>query len=544
MRTLLFLIFALPLFASFCEAQIVVIHFTDQKVAKRYKKHARPLGDELVLIGEPVPKGGIQVKNGGITYRGASASMGSNNQNELFVLDSKNPEAVPYKVEDGQKTVKSRKSVVALPGEDIGRIEMFMRGEDLRSLASEYRYRRHRIEAHEVARKAEDKGSAKWFTYHRLVVLEYQRLHSWLEQNTFFVAAQKLQKQIGKELKVAKEDALASRAKKAMESIHSVDTYPDLIKASKEITGGKMEYSVKESQHVRLVYFQDISHVRAKACLELAETIIEGFRVECVDPYLSETFPDQIPDGLFMELMWTPEDSGQFIRFLQEYYHLQLSERQLKDPMGGTRFSRPRHPREIFVYRLREGFSPEGAMAHSVGHALADYHYNGGPMSMNMPWLGEGLAYYVSFEYTGRNSVVCKSFEEGNYVRPEGEQVERTWYGLRDIYHRTALESGRRVDRMALLKLFELEDGDIAKAWSLIDWVFKELKGDGQRWLREGTSAARSRKSFIATWRAASQEVFGVEPSKNVFVVLEERWREFAERFRDEATSAGHRKKR
>ncbi len=86
---------------------------------------------------------------------------------------------------------------------------------------------------------------------------------------------------------------------------------------------------------------------------------------------------------------------------------------------------------------------------------------------------------------------------------------------------------------MALLYLYDLEDGDLAKSWSTFDWVAKELGKMGQVWLREGCQAARSRNTFLAEWRTKSEELFGTEPGKDVYQVIDGRWRAYAEAQQD-----------
>ena len=153
-RKLLLSLLSVFLFAGICEAQIVTVHFPSEKVAKRYKKFTTILHGEIVLLGEPVPGGGIEVTDKGIRYRRAGADPRANEQNELFVLNPKDPEAVPYEIEDGKKVPTTRKSVAAVPGSDIAQLSVFMRTEDIQSLAKEYRFRKDRIERARTARAA------------------------------------------------------------------------------------------------------------------------------------------------------------------------------------------------------------------------------------------------------------------------------------------------------------------------------------------------------------------------------------------------------
>ena len=58
MRALLFLLTAVVL-AGPSGAQILRVHFTDEKAAKKFKKHTIIIDGEEVLLGEPVEGGGI-----------------------------------------------------------------------------------------------------------------------------------------------------------------------------------------------------------------------------------------------------------------------------------------------------------------------------------------------------------------------------------------------------------------------------------------------------------------------------------------------------
>ena len=543
-RKLLLSLLSVFLFAGICEAQIVTVHFPSEKVAKRYKKFTTILHGEIVLLGEPVPGGGIEVTDKGIRYHRAGADPRANEQNELFVLNPKDPEAVPYEIEDGKKVPTTRKSVAAVPGSDIAQLSVFMRTEDIQSLAKEYRFRKDRIERARTARDAEEKGSVPWFERHRLVVLEYQRLQSWLEEISFSEAAKKLQKELDKEAKVSKKDALNARWKTAIESVHDVDTPEALVEASKEITGGKLKFHAQESQHVRFLYIEEIGDKRVTSLLQLAEELIEGFRIEFVDPYVDDEFPDQIPDDIFIEYWFGSNDPEEHRRFLEDYYYVQVKHLDRHREIPGRRIVRTLPPQIVNSWRYYDGRDLEGIVLHTMGHALADMHFNGTPHGMNQPWMHEGLGYYLSFEYTGRNTVTCKEFRESTYVRPAGEEGLKTvMIGLRDMYNGIALDKGPRFDKMALKYLFDFEDADLAKSWSMFDWIAKDLGKEGQIWLREGCIAARDRAAFIADWREVSEEIFDVK-GKDVFKVIDDLWRAYAKNQQDTSETFRRRKKR
>lgn len=51
---------------------------------------------------------------------------------------------------------------------------------------------------------------------------------------------------------------------------------------------------------------------------------------------------------------------------------------------------------------------------------------------------------------------------------------------------------------------------------------------EGQRWMRAACSFARNRGTFLDELRKASEELYGVT-GQDVFQVLDERWRAYAE---------------
>ncbi|MEW6074408.1 MAG: hypothetical protein AB1726_17670 [Planctomycetota bacterium] len=541
---LLLLFLSLALLGALADAQILVVRFKSEKIAGRYKKHTTPYQGEMVILGEPVPDGGVVITATNIQYRGANPDPRAEDQNEFFVLDPKNPEAVPYEIEDGVKVPVSRKTVVAVPGGDIGSLAFFMRSEDIQSLAGEYRFRRERLDRRREERDAAEKGSAAWFEKHRLLILECERLRSWLEQISFFAAAEKLAKELDKERKISTSEALDARWKRAIGSVHAVETFAPLGAASQAITGGAAKFSIQESQHVRFIYLDEIGHARVKKLLELAEELIEGFRVEFVDPYLAADFEDRVPDGLFLEFMFCRDDPTEHRRFAEEFYQHRVTQPERVAELAGMTIHRPLLPQTVNLWRYSRERDMEGIVTHNVGHALACLHFNGGPMGMNQPWIEEGLGYYLSFEYTGRNSVVCKEFREANYVRPAGKEGEKGLFGLRDLYNRTALERGQPLDKMALLYLYDLEDGDLAKSWSIFDWVAKELGKPGQQWLRNGCAFARDRNTFLAEWRPVSEGIFGVTSAEDVYKVIDDRWRRYAETQQDTSQTLRQPRKR
>src|SRR5690606_15770869 len=136
---------------------------------------------------------------------------------------------------------------------------------------------------------------------------------------------------------------------------------------------------------------------------------------------------------------------------------------------GGSRrrlFGAPEH---LDYFKLDENTDLEGIVTHGLGHHLVAVHYNMNRRNDSQDWLREGCALYLSLEYLGRNTVTCKAFAPpSRYVHEKGKEAEKTLQvGLRAYFNSLALEQGPPIDRLAMKKLFEMEDGDLAKSWSL-----------------------------------------------------------------------------
>jgi hypothetical protein len=533
MRPLLCVVVA-ALLAGAAQAQILTVHFKDDKAAKKFKKYTALIGGEEVLIGEPVEGGGVI-----LTYKDGLLSGVShkvNADNAFFVLDPADPEAVPYKTTADGKEVVKKSSVVTVHGKYIERMEVRMRAETIETIAREYRLRLGRVEELARERDALEKGSAPWIAKHSLVLGGYERLISWLKESSFGERAEALQKEYEREAQRMAEEGTRVRAEKALSSIKPAESPEALASAAKAIAGDAYTFKVQESQHLRITYLtQKLSDAQIKELLVLGEKIIEGFRNQFVDPYVSESFPEHIPDGLFQEFYFGPEDVGFHERFITEYYGLSWGDEATKKrrlESTGNSFLRTLQPRLLEAWRLPEEEDLGGIIAHVLGHALADYHFNKDP-AMDQPWMEEGLGYYISLEFLGRNTVTCREFRETQY----GKQDEKEGYkevilGYRDILTKSALDEGPRIDRVMLKNLVEMENADLAKSWSFFEYVARTGDLAGQRWLRSACEKAHNKASFLNDLRPISEELYGVK-GEDVYKVLDDRWRAYAEAERD-----------
>ena len=90
-----------------------------------------------------------------------------------------------------------------------------------------------------------------------------------------------------------------------------------------------------------------------------------------------------------------------------------------------------------------------------------------------------------------------------------------------------ALTMGRPIDQLALRRIFDMDDADLAKSWSFFDYLARKEGKAGQRWLRAAATHSRSRSTFITKWREAAADILGVGAA-DAFNTLERRWREYA----------------
>jgi len=525
--------------ASEAVAQIVRIDLTNEKAAKRYKKALAEVDGQQVLLGEAVEGGGIWFEE---TDKGVTIHYDGANNNQLYLLDSRDPSKIPYKYKDGEKVAVKKSAVLMVRGRDVKAVSLFQPSETIESLAREYTLRLGRVETCENARDEFKRGSKDWFSAHRQLLGAYERLISWLEHCSFNRAAEPLAKTLLKESRQVAKEAITLRAQAAQDSVRVIGTTDELYDAVEIVGDDSHVFRIQESQHLRAVYFGRFSDERMTALLRHGENVIEVFRNQFVDPYVGPDFEDRIPEGLFHEFYFGPSDGAFHEPFVEAYYgNIWGNEENKKRhrASNGSRFAAD-PSLCLDIWRVPEQEDMEGLLTHGLGHSLADFHFNGSAVGMEQPWMEEGLAYYLSFELLGRNSVTCSAFDPGSYVRRAKEEGKKT-IGLsyRETLNATARDYAPRLDRILLKRLYEMENEDLAKSWSFFDYLALRLDRTGQRWLRACCRLSRSRDTFLAELRAFSEELYGqpdedgvatgYESGKDVFDYLDKLWRQYAE---------------
>lgn len=269
-----------------------------------------------------------------------------------------------------------------------------------------------------------------------------------------------------------------------------------------------------------------------RAAMHFGEEIVEGFRTEFVDPYLASDYPDRIPEGVFCEWLFVPNDNAKYEGYTNGLWQVSWERnREERLAMGGGRMNGSTN-RAYRFFRKNHQLDLEALVCHALGHALAGVHYGAERGNIQQDWLSEGVAYYLSFEFLARNGVTCKAFdiERSGYVRREvaREAGEKTiGVARREMYNQVALQNGRPIDQLALRDLVVMDDADLAKAWSFFDYVARKEGEAGQRWLRSAGEHANDRQTFIANWRKDAAAILEVDPGR-AFKAIEERWKAFA----------------
>jgi hypothetical protein len=529
MRSLLLSLLALVSLASVAEAQIIAVHFKDAKAAKKFKKHLVEYNGEEVLIGEPKVGFKYIADTNTLTFI-------PNGSNELFIVDPDNPGEFAYFLVDGEKQEASKKNKLMVQGHQIERLSMVSRDESLPGLTREYLIRREQLEEFRVARDAAEKGTVPWLAAHRRLVTSMERLLGWLSQAGFPGALKDLEKEIGKEQKAVRDEGLQARYKTALDSIKPGKVPEEFDGYSHDISGGKDVFHGYESQHIRLYYLTEggksdqrhVSDAQAKLLIQKGEEIIEGFRAEFVDPYLDEDYAEYIPDDVIVSFAFFPDDPEVFQSYAGPLYG-RKQDQENRDIKGGRAVGgMPAHIR--FYWRLSDT-DLEGIVCHGLGHALSTRHYGQGRTNLEQDWLEEAVGNQLSYEYLGRNNVTCLGLrDKPTYKKREASKPgEKTVaFGRRATYNQLALEQGTNIQQIALKKLYELADADLAKGWSFYDYVARKEGKAGQQWLRAAGQFSTRRDTFIEKWRDAAAEILGVSAGE-AFKVVEERWRAYAE---------------
>jgi hypothetical protein len=526
LRLALGLTFAALCSVSFAEAQIVAVFLKDEKAVKKYEDRVVTVNGRPAVLGEP--KTGISVAGNSIT-RDPNVMM------ELWVADPDDPSVPAYGPDrKGEISATSKKTILRIDNSHVPQQDyatVVMRDDTLPALSREYVLRQQTITDYKAERDAHDRTSNEWAAHHARVVSAMEGLQRWLASTLWPKFAEKYSKEIGKEAKAHKGAAVRLRHDKAVGSLRTIDPPETLVRLSQEISGGKDKFLARETQHLRFIFLDKVSANAVEAALIVGEEAIEGFRAQLVDPWVGDEYPDRIPEGVFQEFLIVPAEADAYMAYTKGFYQVswdQNREERLK--MSGGRSDGSFRSTYKSWWKYSDQFDLEGIVCHQLGHALAGLHY-GADGRINQDWLSEALGYHLSFEFLGRNTVSCKSFDRDRLgydkVERKVEGAKAMGEGRRDLYNEVALAKGGPIDQIARKNLFQLDDVDLAKSWSFYDYIVRKEGLPGQLWLRAAGKHSHDSAKFLEAWRADAARILGVNPAE-AFRALETRWKVYA----------------
>lgn len=526
----------ITLIAAEARGQFVQVLFKNEANEKSYSKYLIKVGASNVIIGEAkLEDGGFYVKDGQLGFMTGSR----NNQkvtNALWVADPGKPGVCPYvdsKSGERDENKKAKFGLVRIVGDDIQAVRTLDRNRTLLGIAADYDRALDDIAAIQKVRDAAKKTERAWFDEHGRMLAKMDQLSMWLSGLGYITRSKEIQKEIEKQRKTAGKAAANEREKAALASIQPISSPAKLDDIAAKVSGGKAKFKVAQSKHVRFVYWDQLQDAEITAALELAERVIEGFMREFVDPYVDDDFKNHVPDGLFQEFYYGPDDPAIHEKMLTDYYGHEWGRNKADEMKAEGAEFYPKEGAAYLAYRkvVKEIDIP-GYTIHTVGHALMDLHYNAGARNDAQDWLREAVGYYVSLNYIGRNGLVCFSSDEAAYAAANQKVGLKTpQNGIADVMNQVAIKIGPPIEQLSVKRLFQINDADFAKAWSFFDWLAKKRGKAGHVWLRKTCALASDpSKSFAKDWRTLTEEFQGVTSKEDAFAAVEKEWREYAER--------------
>ena len=527
-----------PFLASPAFGQVFVLELKDEKLFSRNAKLTVTLDGKKVFLVE-IGAGVVwKSRERRVVYSG-------NADNWFFVLDPADPSAVPYRKVKGrlEPERKYRKRHLRVHGSRIEKLRVHILEENLATLAREYSRRGKEVERLKELRDDEPRRSRSWLAMHRMMMKGCSSMEQWLVSNGYHLEARDWRVRIRKEGKKA-DAAMEERLQQALESVEPLPVPEKLTSLAAQLSGGELEFKVQGSQHFRVTYPAAIPDERIRQSILLAEEAVDGFRASLVDPWVGEAFPDRIPDGVFQEFFFGPDDLAMHEQFLTEHYGLSWGRRkEARLESAGLAVKRASSPSRLEYWRLThdDGAYLNGIVLHRLGHALAEIHYGLAKATVPQDWLEEAVGFFLSFELLGRNTVTCSKFEPpepeggtsvgGTREKKNERKTGSEMRGLREVMAEVALV-GPPIDRLAITELFDFESPDIAKAWAFFEFFAREGGLEGQLWLRACGEAATKAKGetgpFLASWRRAAAETFDLKG--DAIADLEKRWQEWLSR--------------
>ena len=512
-------------------AQIFEVVFHDEKTAKKYKKDMVEIEGRLRYIGEL--RSGVDYKPGqGSNYDRAGRS-------EWFLPNPDDPTKLPYKVDDDGRITKAiKKQVGGVQNAHIAAITMFAPNSSWHAIGREFEQRMARIEELEETRDREEEGGSAWQLKHRALLEEIEQSRVWLGGFGFTGAAEDLAREMKKQTKVVGREAAVERERRAMEGIGEVRVAQEVNASAEQWAPGHI-FKIQESQHCRIIYHAGIPDGAVAGSLSMSEKAILGFRARFVEPYLAEDFPDRIPEKVFIEWYFGPDDLTAHEKMYEEHFGMIWGPNKAERlKMEGSRNMRGgENPDWLYYWRNVAQEDPAGKVANNLGVTLATVHYGTNFTKVPMDWVEEAVGYWVSLEYLGRNVVTNKAFDwgkddEGRTVGRGGRKDEDdkktvgegfVQAGERTLYLQSALGEGSPFSALMTTRLFDMQRGDVAKSWAMFEYLVRTDPKRSQIFLREMAKFAREGGDFHEKLRKRAESLFEVR-GEDVFRKLDRDW--------------------
>lgn len=510
-------------------AQIVGLEVTDPKKLKELRSRLVERGGKPILLGE--------VLSGLVVDLTKSPPMITRPANVeaivLLVPDPAKPELELTRTnKKGERTVANKKFELSISIKEIGsHYHLVFPYQSCEGLREEYLRKKANLLELEAAVNAIALGTPEWFPAHRRYLTQVEALIGWMEGTLYPEAARLLEKDLKKRLEKAAKESSTQRFESAKSTLKE-SPVPEKLAAAVKSFGAPASFFGAETRHLRAFAHAGISKSEVEQGLVTGERIVEGFRAAIVDPTLGPDELDPIPEKLFQEYFLLPNDVPLSVRYFEEYYGKSYgndSNRQRRIDAAGQASRGAFGVDFLEFWRFDQDF--EGIVAHRLGHALAALAFARG--GHNVPaWLGEGMAYWTSYEFIAHNTVTCIAFAlPSTYERrsTEKEGLKPIEEGMRAAFNALALSDGPPLGQLLRMKLVEMDAPALAKSWSVVDWILAEHTLKARALLSAACSASKDERTDLEAWRPKLNEVLAVPPGTDVYKVMEESWRAYAQ---------------
>jgi len=511
MRHFLFLLGAILLLGSSASAQIYALEFREAKSAKSYKKQLFDWNGKSVLL--------VELGDGISRDIEGDFDWQADDQLDFFLQDQSDPSMVPYTLDArSHRVVRYKKYAISMEGKKVERLHPFMPTESFYTLAQAYaKAEKHLQEVQDAVKEAKGddaKVTALRQSLHRLLMNQ----QIWLQRTGYAKAAEQLEKPLKK---VRRALGLPTKAKirNAAFPVSTIETPQKLVDAAHAVGGPNLEFHVRESTHLRILYHTGIADHEVEELLKLGEYVIADFRTRSVEPLMELGKLDPIPEEVILELFFSTDQKMHLEKLLGSYYGLDWGDKPGEPARVRNRGTHFRlKDRDLSYWRVLPDVDIAGVLLHRLGHSLASRCYN--IEKDRLDWMEEGLGYELSLRYLNRSSGHCVGLK---MEVPEDYEAVVT-VGLEQSLAQIALGSKTRIQDLCGRQLYVYENADLAKAWSFVAWLDREAGVAGQSWMRELQQLMQSRR-FVQDWRKLTTQLFGVKGGDSVYQLEQELWR-------------------